>query len=73
MGAKTVFIPILVGVGITLLTVLAKYARSIQQPYTIPSCQHPQYTVRTLSFDPLIQHIEDFITPEEGRYLTEQL
>ncbi|TDZ21237.1 putative prolyl 4-hydroxylase 4 [Colletotrichum orbiculare MAFF 240422] len=33
------------------------------------SCPRPQYTVRTLSYDPLIQHIENFITPEESQYL----
>lgn len=33
------------------------------------SCPRPRYTVRTLSYDPLIQHIENFITPEESQYL----
>ncbi|PQE16818.1 2OG-Fe(II)oxygenase superfamily protein [Rutstroemia sp. NJR-2017a BBW] len=33
------------------------------------SCPQPRYIVRTLSYDPLIQHIENFITPREAKHL----
>jgi hypothetical protein len=32
-------------------------------------CHQPQYTVRTLSFDPLVQHIGNFITEPERSHL----
>lgn len=34
-------------------------------------CEVPVYTVRTLSYDPLIQHIENFVTPKEIQKLLE--
>ncbi|KXH53738.1 2OG-Fe(II)oxygenase [Colletotrichum salicis] len=54
-----------------LAAVLSAKSRSQTEPQ-IPlgnSCPGPRYTVRTLSYDPLIQHIENFITPEESQYL----
>ncbi|OLN97970.1 putative prolyl 4-hydroxylase 10-like protein 2 [Colletotrichum chlorophyti] len=35
----------------------------------VNSCARPRYTVRTLSYDPLIQHIENFVTPQEAQHL----
>jgi prolyl 4-hydroxylase len=28
-------------------------------------CRSPHYIVRTISYEPLIQHIENFLTPDE--------
>ncbi|KAK0368112.1 2og-fe oxygenase family [Colletotrichum limetticola] len=54
-----------------LAVVFSAKSRSRTEPQ-IPlgnSCLRPHYTVRTLSYDPLIQHIENFITLEESQYL----
>lgn len=32
-------------------------------------CENPKYTARILSYDPLMIHFEDFITPAERRHL----
>lgn len=32
-------------------------------------CEQPAYKVRMLSHDPLMMHVEDFITPFERQYL----
>ena len=34
-------------------------------------CEQPMYTTRLLSYDPLIIHIENFITLKERRHLLE--
>ncbi|KAK0378839.1 2OG-Fe(II)oxygenase [Colletotrichum limetticola] len=55
-----------------LLAALFSAKSRSQEELQIPlgnSCPRPRYTVRTLSYDPLIQHIENFITPDESQYL----
>jgi hypothetical protein len=48
------------------LTPLVALVNSTTPPYT---CERPTYTVRTISFDPLVQHIEDFITLREREHI----
>lgn len=56
----------LIAVWTSLYTYLVQEGASIT-PSSV--CEEPRYTVRTLSFDPLIQHIENFITPTEIQHL----
>lgn len=58
-----------------LVALLAAAVSTISQSETLlqhslnNSCSQPRYTVRTISYDPLIQHIENFISPQEAQHL----
>ncbi|KAF7189428.1 Prolyl 4-hydroxylase 1 [Pseudocercospora fuligena] len=61
-----IFLPLLLGV-LGLLKQKEAY-KVIHQDYGT-NCEQAQYTVRTISYDPLIQHIENLVTPREIQYL----
>jgi polyferredoxin len=59
----------------SIVALLAAVFSAVSRSITVPSffagnsCPQPHYTVRTLSYDPLIQHIENFITSREAYHL----
>ncbi|KAF7915706.1 uncharacterized protein EAE98_011049 [Botrytis deweyae] len=61
----------------SIVALLAAVFSAVSPSITVPgflagnSCSQPQYIVRTLSYDPLIQHIENFITPREAYHLVQ--
>ncbi|KAF7882882.1 hypothetical protein EAF00_011371 [Botryotinia globosa] len=61
----------------SIVALLAAVFSVVSPSITVPgflagnSCSQPQYIVRTLSYDPLIQHIENFITPREAAHLVQ--
>ena len=63
------FIACLLGVAITLLLESHGFQRHNLQDSNVQDCRTPDYTVRLLSYDPLIMHVENFITPHERQYL----
>ncbi|ATZ47472.1 hypothetical protein BCIN_02g07480 [Botrytis cinerea B05.10] len=58
-----------------IVALLAAAFSAVPRSITVPSffarnsCPQPRYIVRTLSYDPLIQHIENFITSQEADHL----
>lgn len=57
-----------------LLSVLLRESYNLLAHYmwsrpTHFACERAVYTVRTISYYPLIQHIENFITPKEIEHL----
>ena len=66
---KSGFIACLLGVAITVLLESQILQRHDLQDFNDYECRTPDYTVRLLSYDPLIMHIENFITPHERQYL----
>lgn len=66
---KPGFIACLLGIAITLLLKSQELQRHDLQDFNDHDCRTPSYNVRLLSYDPLIMHIENFITPHERQYL----
>ncbi|TVY37635.1 Prolyl 4-hydroxylase [Lachnellula subtilissima] len=73
LSSRRYFIHSIVALSILLLAVILQFIPAVQhsiQPL-LRGCQNPHYTIRTLSYDPLILHIENFITLQESKRLRE--
>ncbi|KAK6222042.1 2OG-Fe(II) oxygenase [Colletotrichum tabaci] len=65
---KLLYTSLIVALLAVVYSASSRFANIPKAPLDNP-CKRPPYTVRTLSYDPLIQHLENFITPQESRHL----